>query len=117
MVALAYSGLVIRAWVMTSPVIGDDAGSPSRANVLSGTPSRDKIASASLRTDVCWTDETLIIAYASEMVLRTDLRLAKRCRPESAWAGLKPAPTAGLTARTRTASCDCASHEAQVSSS
>ena len=31
---------------MTSPVIGDDAGSPSCTNVLSGTPSRDKIASA-----------------------------------------------------------------------
>jgi hypothetical protein len=47
---------------MTSPVIGDDAASPSRANVLSGTPSRDKVASASLRTDVCWTDEAFIIA-------------------------------------------------------
>jgi hypothetical protein len=49
---------------MTSPVIGDDAGIPSRANVLSGTPSRDKIASASLRTDVCWTDEMFIIALS-----------------------------------------------------
>jgi hypothetical protein len=62
MVTLASSGLVIRAWVMTSPVIGDDVGSPSLANILSGTSSRDKIASASSRTDVYWTDETLIIA-------------------------------------------------------
>jgi hypothetical protein len=62
MVALASSELVIRTWVMTSAVIGDDAENPSRANVLSGTPSGGETASASLGTDAYWTDETLIIA-------------------------------------------------------
>src|SRR5579862_2288668 len=36
---------------MTSPVIGERAGSPCGANALSGTPSRDRIASASPRTE------------------------------------------------------------------
>jgi len=61
-IALAASGLVSLTWVMSSPVIGDLAAIPSRANVLSSTPSWDKMASASSRTDVHWSEKAFVIA-------------------------------------------------------
>jgi len=53
--------IVILTSVMSSPSIGDETASPSRANALSGVPSRDKMASASPRTEVRSTREAFMI--------------------------------------------------------
>jgi hypothetical protein len=62
MVSPASSGLVIARWAMSSPVMGDETASPSRANALSGAPSRDRMASASLRIEACWIGFMFMIA-------------------------------------------------------
>jgi len=47
--------------VISSPVIGDEAGIPSRVNALAGTPSRDRMASASSRIDAGWANDVFMI--------------------------------------------------------
>src|SRR3954451_1128071 len=50
MAARAASGVVSGTWAITSPVMGERAGSPCAVSASSGTPSRLSIASASSRT-------------------------------------------------------------------
>jgi hypothetical protein len=52
---------VIATWVMSSPVIGDETASPSRANAVLGVPSRDRMASASSRIAARWVGKMFII--------------------------------------------------------
>jgi hypothetical protein len=61
MVSPASSELVIATWVISSPVIGDETASPSRAGAVLGIPSRDRMASASSRIEVRWVGKMFIM--------------------------------------------------------
>jgi|SRR5215469_12085626 len=59
---------------MSSPVIGDEAGIPVVANAVLGTPNRESISKASLRTRADWSGAVFMI---KRPVLQTGVHVGR----------------------------------------